>query len=154
MATEDRAPGCVFCDIVAGTESASVVLENDRVLAFLDLAQATEGHTLVIPKAHHADIREFDPATGAAVMAAVGEVARALTEAFNPDGLTIHHNIGEAGGQDVFHAHFHVHPRFVGDSLLLGYATAPPHPARAKLDRLAATIREHLPDHPAERTTE
>lgn len=143
-----RQTACTFCDIVAGDLPASVVFEDDRVLAFMNLAQATEGHTLVIPKTHYDDIRDFDPATGTAVMDAVARVTRAVSEAFAPDGLTIRHNIGAAGGQDVFHAHFHVQARYTGDGLHRAYSSAPRHPPRAELDRLAATIREQLPGEP------
>jgi histidine triad (HIT) family protein len=143
-----RQPDCIFCDIVAGKLPASVVLEDDLVLAFMNLGQFNDGHVLVIPKAHLSDVREFDPGIGTAAMNAVTQVSRAVTEAFAPDGLTVRHNIGDAGGQDVFHAHIHVQARTDGDGLHRAYPSAPPHPARAELDRLAATIRNHLPDLP------
>ena len=143
-----RAPDYIFCDIVAGQLPASVVFEDARVLAFMDLAQTTEGHTLVVPRAHFDDMRDFDPTTGAAVMNAVAAVTARVTAAFEPEGLTIRHNIGEAGGQDVFHAHFHVYARYQGDGLHRPYQSAPSRPSRAELDRLATTIRMHLPDRP------
>jgi histidine triad (HIT) family protein len=143
-----RQPDCIFCDIVAGELRASIVLEDDLVLAFMNLGQFNDGHVLVIPKAHLRDVREFDPGVGAAVMNAVTQVSRAVTQAFAPDGLTVRHNIGDAGGQDVFHAHIHVQARNDGDGLHRAYPSAPPHPPRAELDRLASTIRDHLPDLP------
>ena len=141
----NRSPDCVFCDIVAGHEPASVVFEDGEVLAFMNLVQFNPGHVLVIPKAHRADIRDFEPPLGAAVMTAVARIARAVAATFEPDGLTVQHNIGEAGGQDVFHAHLHIYTRYAGDGLHRTYPQSPPHPPRAELDRLAERIRSELP---------
>ena len=140
----DRSANCVFCDIVRGHEPASVVYEDGQVLAFMSLVQFNAGHVLVIPKAHRADVRDFEPSLGTAVMTAVTRVARAVTATFEPDGLTVQHNVGEAGGQDVFHAHVHIYTRYAGDGLHRTYPQSPPHPPRAELDRLAERIRDRL----------
>lgn len=150
MTAEDRERGCVFCDIVAGEEAASVVFEDDRVLAFMNRAQFNAGHVLVIPMPNRADARELEPMLGAAIMNAVSEVARAVTRAFQPDGLTVQHNIGAAGGQDVFHAHVHIYTRHPGDGLHRTYPQAPPRPPRAELDALAERIRTELPSEDRE----
>ncbi|MGY0619076.1 HIT family protein [Lysobacter sp. A378] len=102
---------CPFCRIVRGTEPASIVCENDLVVAFVDLRQFSPGHVLVVPRRHLPDVRELDDATGAAVMSMLTRVTRAVGEAFANEGLGIWHSIGEAAGQEVPHLHFHVHPR-------------------------------------------
>jgi histidine triad (HIT) family protein len=133
--------GCIFCRIIVGEEPGSFVLDEPAVVAFLDINQFAPGHVLIVPRTHRADVREFEPELSAAVLDAVARVARAVTAVFRPDGLSVMHNIGEAGGQDVFHAHFHVYPRYHGDGMLRLYPTAPGRPSRAALDEVAARLR-------------
>ena len=136
--------GCVFCEIVAGVSPASVVYEDDLTMAFLSLTQFHPGHVLVIPREHLADVREVDAATGAALMAGLSRVTRAVGAAFPCEGISVWHAIGPAAFQDVPHLHLHVQPRRTGDGLLNVYPSAPATPDRATLDRYAASIREHL----------
>jgi histidine triad (HIT) family protein len=135
---------CIFCDIVLGREPASIVCEDDLTMAFVDLRQFHPGHVLVIPRRHLCDVREFDAATGAAVMAALSRVTRAVGSAFPNQGLSLWHSIGEAAGQEVLHLYFHVHPRFLGDGVLRIYPEAPATPDKAVGDRYAAVVREYL----------
>jgi histidine triad (HIT) family protein len=108
---------CVFCSIVAGDEAAHVIAESDRALAFLDVNPATEGHTLVIPRAHAVDIWDLDPEDGRAVWTLAHEVAALLRRRLAPDGMTLFQANGRAGWQHVFHFHLHVVPRWEGDPL-------------------------------------
>lgn len=87
---------CVFCEIVAAERPASVVYADERTLAFVDLRQYHPGHTLVIPRRHVEDVRELDDATGAALIAALARVARAVSRAFPNEGLSVWHSIGSA----------------------------------------------------------
>lgn len=136
---------CVFCAIAAGREPASVVWEGALALAFMDLRQPTPGHVLVIPRAHIPDLLSLDDGTGAALMAGVARVARAVADAFAPDGLNLWQSTGAAAGQEVFHLHLHVLPRRIGDGLFRVYGGAPPRPSpRAALDSLAAEVRARL----------
>ena len=135
---------CVFCAIVAGDEPASVVFEDSATMVFLDIRQFHPGHVLVIPKEHVADVRGLSDELGAAVMRSVGRAARAVTAAMAPDGINVTHAAGEAAGQDVFHAHFHIHPRCSGDGMLPPYPSKPTEPSRAELDRIAGEIRGQL----------
>src|SRR5207248_5654381 len=105
--------GCVFCGIVRGTEPASVVWEDDLTVAFLDRRQFHAGHTLVIPRLHLCDVRELDDTTGAALMASVARITRAVAAGFPNQGLSLWHSIGEAADQEVPHLHIHVHPRML-----------------------------------------
>lgn len=138
---------CVFCEIVRGTEPASIVWDDSLTMAFIDLRQFHAGHTLVIPKQHLGDIRELDHETGAALMATVVRVTRAVACAFPNQGLSLWHSIGEAADQEVPHMHMHVHPRKMGDQLLRVYPSAPALPQKRAQDEYAAILRAHLNTH-------
>lgn len=135
---------CVFCEIVGGTESASIVWDDHLTMAFIDLRQFHPGHTLVVPKRHFGDVRELDDETGAAVMSTVVRVARAVASAFPNQGLSLWHSIGEAADQEVPHMHVHVHPRITGDQLLRVYPSAPALPESQAREKYAALLRNHL----------
>ena len=93
--------GCIFCQIVDGTAPASIVYRDKATLAFVDLRQFHPGHVLVIPRVHLRDVRELDPATGAALMATVSRITRAVGNAFPNEGLSLWHSIGPAAFQEV-----------------------------------------------------
>lgn len=136
---------CPFCEIVAGRLPASVVAQTDRVMAFLDLRQATEGHVLVIPRQHVESIFDIEPELAGEVMQLGVRVAQALRVALQPAGLNLWQSNGAAGGQEVPHFHLHVQPRRVGDGLIRVYPGHPPAPAsRAALDKLADRVRTFL----------
>jgi len=135
---------CVFCNIAQGRAPASIVCENDLALAAIDLRQFHPGHTLVIPRQHFQDVRELDDTTGAALMAMVSRVTRAVARAFPNQGMSLWHSMGEAAFQEVPHLHIHVHPRVLGDNILRVYPQLPPNTERSILDSYAATLRSHL----------
>ncbi|MGH7711118.1 MAG: HIT family protein [Gemmatimonadaceae bacterium] len=135
---------CVFCEIVARRRAASIVYEDDFTMAFLDLRQFHPGHTLVIPRRHLPDVRDLDEATGAAVMATVSRISRAVAVAFQTQGLSLWHSIGAAAFQEVPHLHIHVHPRTIGDDFLRIYPSTPPVPDEAERAAYAARLRAHL----------
>jgi histidine triad (HIT) family protein len=142
--TQSEMKDCIFCQIVAGQRPASLIFESELTLAFVDLRQHNAGHALVIPRAHLHDVRDLDDVTGAALMATVTRVSRAVTAAFKCDGLTLWHSVDEAGGQEVPHLHIHIHPRWTDDKLFALYPSAPPTPDRTTLDDYAKLIREKL----------
>jgi histidine triad (HIT) family protein len=135
---------CVFCEIVRGAQPASVVWEDDLTMAFLDLRQFHPGHTLVIPRQHLGDVRELDDGTGAALMASVARIARAVAAAFPNQGMSLWHSIGEAADQEVPHLHVHVHPRMLDDGLLRVYPSTASVPDKSVRDKYAARLRSHL----------
>lgn len=135
---------CIFCQIIAGNAPASFVREDAATIAFMDIRQFHSGHVLVVPKAHLQDIRDVDDDTGAALMAAVADVTRAVSAAFPCQGMSVWHSIGEAAGQEVPHLHFHVHPRSHSDGLLQVYPSSPYSPGPAAIEALAASIRPHM----------
>jgi len=138
------ADDCIFCQIVAGEAEASVAYEDDATLAFMDLGQFNEGHTLVVPKQHVRDIYAIELKIGAALIAAISRVAEGVREAFEPHGINVWQSNG-APWQEVFHLHFHVLPRWRDDSVLR-FAPPPGHRRRSRneLDEQAAKIRAAL----------
>ncbi len=108
---------CIFCRIAAGEIPCFKVYEDELVLAYLDINPFSEGHTLVIPKAHSAGLLDTDDATLAALLSRVKKVAAHIKEALPCDGFNILQNNGEAAGQTVRHIHFHIIPRRNGDPL-------------------------------------
>jgi histidine triad (HIT) family protein len=116
---------CIFCSIIAGDIPAHKVYEDAGYLAFLDIFPASKGHTLIIPKAHHADIHSM-PADIYGGMAAIAKkVADLLMNKLSSEGTTIFQMNREAGWQTVFHAHMHVIPRWSGDALHKPWDIAP-----------------------------
>jgi len=109
---------CVFCDIVAGRGPAHLVYSDEHVVAFLDRAPVTRGHTLVIPRKHSSGLSDLDPALGTPLFAAAQRIADAMkTPEFGAHGVNLAVNDGRAAMQTVFHTHLHVVPRRVGDKL-------------------------------------
>ena len=102
---------CIFCDIINQTETASIVYEDAEFIAFMDTYPLTEGHCLVIPKTPCRNILDATDTQLAAVMVTVKKVANAAKLAFDADGITLQQFSEAAGGQEVFHLHFHIHPR-------------------------------------------
>jgi histidine triad (HIT) family protein len=104
-------PNCIFCKIVAGQVPCWKVYEDARVLAFLDVGPLSEGHTLVIPKAHAAMLDELSAEDGAAIGAVLPRLARAVKEATGAAGYNVLQNNGKVAHQAVGHVHFHIIPR-------------------------------------------
>ena len=130
---------CVVCAIVSGSLPSRQVGENDRALAFLDINPATDGHTLVAPKAHTAEIWDLPRPDGHAVIDLVRETAALLRRVLRPEGMTLFQANGGAGWQDVGHVHVHVVPRWTGDGLTKPWGGTPGNPAA--LDHLAVRLR-------------
>ena len=108
---------CLFCQVVRGSVQSSIVFEDDRVLAFMDISPINPGHVLIIPKDHAAQLEELDPDTGAHMFRIGHRLAKAIRRSsLRCEGVNIFLADGEAAFQEVFHTHLHVFPRFVGDS--------------------------------------
>jgi histidine triad (HIT) family protein len=103
---------CIFCKIAEGVIPSYKVYEDENVLAFLDISQVTKGHTLIIPKEHSKDVFELSEETAAQLFSAVPKIASSIKQTFNPIGLNLLNNNGEAAGQSVFHYHMHFIPRY------------------------------------------
>jgi histidine triad (HIT) family protein len=132
----------VFAKILRGELPSHKVYETDHVLAFMDVMPRGDGHVLVIPKAKARNLLDVEPDALAEVAKAVQVVGRAAKQALSADGLTVQQFNESAGGQVVFHLHFHVIPRFEGVPLK-------PHTGQMEnsdvLAELASRIRAALP---------
>ncbi len=148
---------CEFCEIVAGRAPASIVHRDDQCIAFMDIAPVTAGHLLVVPIEHATHLADLDRDVGRALFGLAQTLAAAIRRSdLKPEGINLFLADGEAAGQEVFHVHLHVLPRYRGDGFGLklpaGYG---PHAERARLDRDADTIAKALKalQHPDERRT-
>jgi histidine triad (HIT) family protein len=130
-------PSCIFCKIIAGELPATVVDEDERTIAFMDIAPATRGHALVVPRAHSADLLSVPAEDLQAVMLASQRLASRSRERLGADGVNLVNSCGAAAWQTVFHFHMHVIPRYEGDPLRLPWIPAPGDP-----DQIAAAGRE------------
>ena len=110
-------PDNVFAKILRGELPAHKLYEDDDTFAFMDIMPRGDGHCLVIPKAAARNILDVDAGDLAAVMATAQKLAKAVMTAFEADGVTVQQFNEPAGGQVVFHLHFHIIPRFEGVAL-------------------------------------
>jgi histidine triad (HIT) family protein len=121
-------PDCIFCKILAGELPATIVDEDERTVAFMDIAPATRGHALVVPRTHVADLLSVGADDLHAVMLASQRLARRIKERLGADGVNLVNSCGAAAWQTVFHFHMHVIPRYEGDPLRLPWVPAPGDP--------------------------
>ena len=132
---------CIFCEIVARRADASVVYEDEHVMAFLDLFPVNEGHTLVIPKTHATHLNDMNPESGMHVFRAAHRLAQAVRESeIRCEGVNLLLADGEVAGQEVFHVHLHVLPRYEGDGFGLRMGGRG-EPSREQLQETAKKIR-------------
>ncbi len=139
-------PDCIFCKIVKREAPASIVYEDETTLAFLDIRPMIPGHTLVIPKSHAAYLEDLPKDSSGPILETARKVAAALRRSGLPcEAVNLWLANGKAAGQEVFHVHFHVLPRFRGDGFGIragpGYGRTP---ERAELDGTAERIRRAL----------
>lgn len=106
----------IFSKIISREIPADIVYEDEHVLAFLDIKPINHGHTLIIPKTEYIDALVCDAETLARMMVVAQKIAIALSETVNCDGINLIMNNGEAAGQEIFHAHLHVVPRYFNDA--------------------------------------
>jgi histidine triad (HIT) family protein len=124
---------CIFCRIVAGQLPATVVAEDERTIALMDIQPANPGHVLVIPRAHARDLLAIGPEDLAACVAMAREIAGRVVERLGADGVNLLNSCGADAWQTVFHFHVHVIPRYKGDPLRLPWT-----PATGDLGEIAA----------------
>lgn len=112
---------CVFCKIVNGEIPAYKVYEDNDFLAFLDISQATFGHTLVVPKKHYDNIFAFEEEKAAEMMKVVLKLSKKLKSALGIDALNVLNNNGPLAGQSVNHVHIHLIPRYQNDGVIMKF---------------------------------
>ena len=105
---------CIFCMIVRGDAPSLKVYEDEDCLGFMDIMPQSEGHVLVIPKRHAAQIFDVSADEAAKLIRVTHELAGAVRNAMQPDGVMLAQLNGADAGQTVFHLHFHIMPRFAG----------------------------------------
>jgi histidine triad (HIT) family protein len=137
---------CVFCGILAGELPASVVLEDDLCWAFMDIRPVNPGHVLVVPTHHALSLAELDGESGARMFQIAQRVAQAVRHSgLRCEGINLFLADGQVAGQEVFHVHLHVIPRYKGDGFGLRFGPRYGHrPARMELDVAAAGIQRAL----------
>jgi len=116
---------CIFCKIVAGEIPSFKVYEDPDTLAFMDINPANEGHVLVIPKQHAADLYAVSEHAIACTARTAKKVAVAVQQCLEPAGLNLVQCNGPAAAQSVMHFHLHVLPRRNGDELKLNWGIVP-----------------------------
>ncbi len=133
---------CIFCKIVRKQAPASVIYEDESEMAFLDIRPLNLGHVLVIPKAHYVDIFDISAKELSNVHKVAKMVSGAIKKATTSDGISIIQQNGKAAGQDIFHLHVHVVPRFEGQKM--PRFSDLKEVERVKLDDIAQKIRKLL----------
>ena len=137
---------CVFCSIVKGDIPACTVYSDEKIMAFMDIQPVNPGHVLVIPKAHTEQLSKLDPDIGAHMFKIAIRIAEAVRNSgVKCDDVNLHLADGKVAGQEVFHVHLHVIPRFKGDGF--GLKFGPNYglkPDREELDIITNKIKEKL----------
>jgi len=132
----------VFAKILRGEIPSLKILEDEHVLAFMDIMPWSEGHTLVIPKTPARNLFDIPPPALAKLIERTQIVAQAVQKAFKPEGLRLVQNNEPAAGQTVFHLHFHIVPCYEGVPLRIHELKMAD---QAVLQAQAQRIRKELP---------
>jgi histidine triad (HIT) family protein len=133
---------CIFCKIIAGEIPCFKLFESDDTLAFMDINPANEGHALVIPKEHYADVHTVSAAAISSTVITAKMIAAAIEKTLSPEGINLLQCNGPAAAQSVLHFHMHVLPRRDGDELKLNWGLEPGD--MDTIGKLAERIRANL----------
>jgi histidine triad (HIT) family protein len=125
----DAESNCVFCKILAGDIPGTVIAEQERAVAIMDISPATRGHLLVLPRVHAPDLLHIPADDLTAVTLLAQQMAHRVTDRLGATGVNLLQSSGAAAGQTVFHLHLHVIPRYAGDPLRLPWTPAPGDPS-------------------------
>jgi histidine triad (HIT) family protein len=137
-------PECIFCKIVKGEIPCAKIMEDDRVLSFVDINPINPGHALVIPKKHCHTLFDMDPEDLQACILAAQKVGRAVHRSVGAEGVNLVQNNYRAAGQLIDHAHFHLIPRHEGDGFLTSWPGKPYAPGGldAHLQKIVDALRD------------
>jgi histidine triad (HIT) family protein len=135
MAPDD----CLFCGIIAGSIPSQTIDSDEKTVAFMDIAPATPGHALVVPRAHSADLMEIEAEDLTATILASQRLAKRMKDVLGADGINLINACGAAAWQTVFHFHIHVIPRYEDDPLKLPWIPAEGDPDQ--IAEVAARLR-------------
>jgi len=132
------APECIFCEIVSGQSEASIVFRDEQVTVFMDINPVNPGHLLVVPNQHASGIDDVPEKVCSRMFIVGRRMAKALRRSgLQCEGVNLYLADGAAAGQDVFHSHLHVIPRFKGN----------PGSIHLQADFSALTSRDELDVH-------
>lgn len=137
---------CVICKLVAGVLEVSIIHQDDVCVAFMDIQPINPGHALVVPRRHAPALADLEAEDGAQIFRVAQRVAAALRNCgVRCEGVNFFLADGEAAGQEVFHVHLHVFPRYSGDGFGLNLPPDYQHrPAREELNEIAQRMRDEL----------
>lgn len=108
---------CIFCKIVSKELPSALLYEDDQTIAFLNIRPITKGHALVIPKKHSVNILDTDDEVLSRMVPEIKKIAGAVVKATGAKGFNLGVNNGAVSGQEIFHLHFHIIPRYGNDNL-------------------------------------
>lgn len=134
----------IFEKICAREIPAYIVYEDDDIISFLDISQATKGHTLVVPKKAYKNIYEMPDDLLAKLMKVVKKISIAINQGFHPTGLNILNNNGADAGQTVFHFHVHIIPRYTSDDVGFKFSNHLDQLSKAEFEDRATLIKKEL----------
>ena len=142
----DQPADCVICKLLAGELEVSMVHQDDLCSAFMDIQPVNRGHVLVVPNRHTAEVPGLTEAESARLLVLAQRINAALRKSgLKCQGVNFFLADGEAAGQEVFHVHLHIFPRFTKDGFgLILPSDYGKQPSRRNLDETAALIRMHL----------
>ena len=138
-------PECIICELLAGNEPASFVYRDNDCAAFMDIQPVNPGHILIAPNKHVPLTGDLDAEAAAHLMLIAHMLTAALVESgLRCEGVNLFLADGEAAGQDVFHVHLHLFPRYRGDGFGLHFGPGYIRRERVELDEAAGQIRQAL----------
>lgn len=138
---------CVFCRIIGGEEMVSIVHEDDRAVAFMDIQPSGPGHMLVVSRDHYTTLFETPDELASHCLSVAKRIAPAIQRATGAESINIFAANGRVGGQDVLHFHLHLLPVRAGDNFALQFpAVDAVIPTRSELDIMAARISRAIQD--------
>ena len=128
---------CIFCKIIEGVIPCFKLYEDDDTISFMDINPVHDGHALVVPKKHGANVYESAPEDIAHAIITAQKIARAIDKTLSPEGLNLLQCNGPAAAQSVEHFHIHVLPRKSGDNAKLNWPLE-----SGDMDAIAATAEK------------
>lgn len=133
---------CIFCKIISGEIPSATIFEDKEFQVILDRFPSGNGHTLILPKKHYANIFEIDPQVAGRLFQLAVKVAAAVKKTTNCDGMNILQNNGTIAVQTVNHFHLHIIPRFENDTVTIAWAQQ--NPTDASIEEIKQAITANL----------
>ena len=130
---------CIFCKIANGEIPGRTIEENEMFRVILDLAPATKGHALIIPKEHYRNLYDLPEEVAAEALKMAKKVALKMKEKLNCDGVNIVQNNEAVAGQTVFHFHMHVIPCYEEEGRVIGWKQG--QPSAEELDAVLEALK-------------